>query len=52
MIERALFEPVEDWKPVEEQQDPPALREFLNRLFFRKMLLKPSVANFVRDFGD
>jgi hypothetical protein len=40
----------EAWTP-EAGDNRQSLRDFLNRLFFRKTLLRPTIDNFVRDFG-
>lgn len=33
------------------EADAPALRDFLNRVFFRESLIRPTAVNFARDFG-
>ena len=33
------------------ESDAPALRDFLNRVFFRESLIRPTAGNFARDFG-
>lgn len=45
-----LGDPVETWSP-SGKNDAPSLRDFLNRLLFRKSLVKPTAQNFARDFG-
>lgn len=45
-----LGEAIETWEPTG-KEDGSSLREFLNRLFFRKTLLKPTASNFAQDFG-
>jgi len=45
------LETSESWPVSGEQANAVSLRDFLNRLFFRKRLLKPTAANFARDFG-
>ena len=42
---------LESWKPSGTEDDPIEFRHFLNRLFFRRTLIPPNAANFVRDFG-
>jgi hypothetical protein len=49
--ENVLLEPSERWEPPDDEPGA-SLRDFLNRLFFRKTLLAPSIANVVRDFGE
>lgn len=46
----SLGKPIEEWVPTG-TDDAAGLREFLNRLLFRKTLLKPTAANFAKDFG-
>lgn len=48
--ENVTLELSETWTPPD-QDAAPSLRDFLNRLFFRKTLLSPTTPNFVRDFG-
>jgi hypothetical protein len=42
--------PSESWSPAG-ADDPISLRDFLNRLFFRNRLLRPTATNFAKDFG-
>ncbi len=48
--ENVVLEPTESWESGG-KDDSDSLRQFLNRLFFRKTLLKPTAPNFARDFG-
>jgi len=41
----------ESWPIPGDEASPASLRDFLNRLFFRKRLLQPTAGNFARDFG-
>lgn len=42
---------VESWPRDTAEATPESLKAFLNRLFFRKSLVKPTVGNFAADFG-
>jgi len=43
---------VDEWSGLADDPDAPGLlAQFLNRLFFRRTLLRPSASNFARDFG-
>lgn len=42
---------VEIWEPGQDETDGRSLRDFLNRLFFRNELIRPTAVNFARDFG-
>jgi N-6 DNA Methylase len=48
--EQVLLSPVEEWKR-SGSDDAASLRDFLNRLFYRKDPIKPTAGNFARDFG-
>lgn len=48
--EQVLLSPVEEWK-LSGSDDAASLRDFLNRLFYRKDPIKPTAGNFARDFG-
>jgi SAM-dependent methyltransferase len=43
--------PLEEWCAGDQSTDAADLRDFLNRLFYRRLLIAPTAANFVRDFG-
>jgi type I restriction-modification system DNA methylase subunit len=49
--ENIELDPVEQWSPSDDENDPEALRDFLNRLLFRTTWLRPTSDNFVSDFG-
>jgi hypothetical protein len=42
---------IEKWERTSATGDASGLRFFLNRLFFRRFLIKPTAENFARDFG-
>lgn len=43
--------PTEAWEPSGDETDAEGLKDFLNHLFFREFLLRPTADNFARDFG-
>ena len=48
--ENITLQAADAWRPSGDN-DAEELRQFLNRLFFRKFMLPPTAANFARDFG-
>lgn len=48
--ENVRLRPVES-ASFQRSSDAPRLRDFLNRLFFRESLIRPTASNFARDFG-